>query len=163
MKRKLILCFILCMCFLVGCGGNDDEKESGKNSETQQESEKDTQEIKKADLPYGSDVGTGIMYIATPSGTSENGNVPVLLESKDVALDAISLNTEEVDGSYWSFIYVDGVLDDKKQLADTSMIVYIKDAALAEGEHIVSIVQYATNEEGGEIITYKEAKYKVEY
>jgi len=39
MKRKLILCFILCMCFLVGCGGNDDEKDKGKNTETQQESE----------------------------------------------------------------------------------------------------------------------------
>ncbi|MBQ8519244.1 MAG: hypothetical protein IJ455_06565 [Agathobacter sp.] len=43
MKRKLIFCFILCMCFLVGCGGNDDEKDKGKNTETQQESEVDTE------------------------------------------------------------------------------------------------------------------------
>lgn len=161
MKRKLMLLLIFCMCFLVGCGGNDDEK--GKNTEIQQESEKDTQESIKADLPYGSDIGVGVMYVATPSGTSENGNIPVLLETKDVALDMISINTEEVDGSYWSFIYVDGVLDRKEQLAYSSATVSIQGTALEEGEHIVSIVQYASNEEGGDIITYKEAKYKVVY
>ena len=50
MKRKLILCFILCMCFLVGCGGNDDEKDKGKNTETQQESEVDTEAEKVANM-----------------------------------------------------------------------------------------------------------------
>ncbi|MBQ8519246.1 MAG: hypothetical protein IJ455_06575 [Agathobacter sp.] len=50
MKRKLILCFILSMCFLVGCGGNDDEKDKGKNTETQQESEVDTEAEKVANM-----------------------------------------------------------------------------------------------------------------
>ena len=49
MKRKLMLLLILCMCFLVACGG-DDEKESGKNSETQQESEVDTEAEKVANM-----------------------------------------------------------------------------------------------------------------
>jgi len=43
MKRKLMLLFVLCMCFLVGCGGNDGEKDKEKNTETQQESEVDTE------------------------------------------------------------------------------------------------------------------------
>ena len=50
MKRKVMLCFILCMCFLVGCGVNDDEKDKEKNTETQQESEIDTEAEKVANM-----------------------------------------------------------------------------------------------------------------
>lgn len=49
MKRKLILCFLLCIWCLVGCGSNGDENESiesaqGSNLNTETESE--TEEVK---------------------------------------------------------------------------------------------------------------------
>ncbi|MBQ3558255.1 MAG: hypothetical protein IJA07_01920 [Agathobacter sp.] len=163
MKRKLILCLVLCMCCLVGCGGNDDEKDFGKNSETQQESEKNTQESEKADLPYGSELGEGSIIIATPSGSSKDGNIPILLEEEGARSDSISMKVCDIDGSSWSYTYVDGILIDKWQIADAVITVSLREVHLTEGEHIVSLVQYSTNEEGGEIITYKEAKYKVEY
>lgn len=49
MKRKVILCLVLCMCFLVGCGSSNDENastEKVQESNPTTETESETEEVK---------------------------------------------------------------------------------------------------------------------
>lgn len=56
-------------------------------------------------LPYGTDEGTGTMYLATAGGTTEDGNVPDVLVSKDTSLLQIEIRTSDFDRSSFSFVY----------------------------------------------------------
>lgn len=58
---------------------------------------------------------------------------------------------------------IDGVLLEKFQFGDSQQSISLENNSLLEGEHTVSIVQYDSNDESGNIITYKEAKYNIVY
>lgn len=142
--------------FLFACQGEEIQDDPQTKTEILIESDIESeseQNCLNTKLPYGDNLGQGEISVSTPSGTSENGNVPVLLETEDIVIDMIGLNAWGIDGTLWSFVYIDGVLIEKTQLADTSISLTIESGALSEGEHIVSVVQYLDNNESLEIIT----------
>ena len=156
--KKIMLCLLAFS--MVAATGCSKQTESGNPTQSENpQTNADTKgEAKKVDLPYGEDIGTGTMYIATPAGTSEDGNIPDLLVSNAMMIQ-IGLNAWGFDGSLLSYVYFDGEFYSKEQLADTQTSITLQGDMLKPGEHTISVVQYANNEEGGEIVTYKEGKF----
>lgn len=58
---------------------------------------------------------------------------------------------------------MNGQLVDTLQLGDSQNSVQLQDveSAITEGEHKLQLVQYADDNEDGEIVTYKEQPYTV--
>lgn len=170
MKRKLLLVTtILAMSIMTGCG-NEATSEPEKDvivetteETTEEVTEEATTEEVKRDLVEGdySEMGDGIAYISTPSGTSEDGNIPVLFVSSDDVLIQIGLRAEEFNGGSLSYIYIDGVLLSKEQLADSQTSLDLEGNNLAIGKHKVEIVQYDNDEPTGTMTTYKPCEYEV--
>lgn len=170
MKKKLLLATtILALSIMTGCGNettseveNDVVVESTTEEAAEDVTEATTEEVKR-DLPEGdySEMGDGIAYISTPSGTSEDGNVPVLFVSSDDVLIQIGLRAEEFNGASLSYIYIDGVLLSKEQLADSQTSLDLEGNHLTIGKHKVEIVQYDNDEPTGTMTTYKSCEYEV--
>lgn len=107
------------------------------------------------------DMGDGTMYIACASGTSEDGNVPVLFEASDTMLDQIGIDSTDMDGSHLSYIYIDGKETAKEQLAESQISLDLQGDAIKAGTHKVEVVQYDNDDPSGTVITYKTASYEV--
>ena len=127
-------------------------------------SESSSEESTAAGQDFSGDyeeMGDGTMYIACASGTSEDGNVPVLFEAADTVLDQIGLDSMGMDGSHLSYIYIDGKETAKEQLAESQISLDLQGDALKEGTHKVEVVQYDNDDPSGTVITYKTAAYEV--
>lgn len=112
-------------------------------------------------LPYGTDTGTGTMHLATPGGTSEDGNIPSVLAKADTSLLQIGIKTSDFDNTHFSYVFIDGILINAAQYGDSQGTINLEADALKEGEHTVSVVQFEGDNSENEVITYKEAKYKI--
>lgn len=114
------------------------------------------------DLPEGdyAELGDGDVYISTPSGTSEEGNVPVIYADPNSMMQ-IGLNAWDFNGGALSYVYVDGMLIAKEQLANTQTSIALEPAQLSEGIHTVEVVQYTNDEPGTEMIAYRSMQYEV--
>lgn len=147
MKRKLfIISLIAVLVFsFTACGG------SNTSEETLTKDFEGTYE----------DMGEGTMYISTPSGTSEDGNIPILYEESDTVFDQIGLSTIDMDGSKLSYIFIDGIQSASEQLAETDMTLNLLEDNLTEGVHLVEVVQFENDDTEGAVITYKSAQYEV--
>lgn len=145
----LVLVFAIALV-LVACGDN---------ASTKEEKSKEKKVEKDFEGEY-SDMGAGEIVISTPSGTSEDGNVPVLFTGEDDILIDIGLDTYELDGSRLSYIYVDGMEKDKKQLGDAQTSIELKKNDLKPGKHKVEVVQYDNDKPDGNVVTYKVAYYE---
>ena len=147
------LIFAISVCF-VACGSEDTS--TSKNSE---------EATVERDLPEGdySDMGDGMMYISTESGTSENGNVPIIYldPEEEVWVLQIGMYTEGFNGSLISYINVDGVEISKEQLGDAQISIDLEKDQLTEGKHKVEVVQYTDNDKSKDMVTYKSAEYEV--
>lgn len=142
MKRVVLLIVALLLC-LCACSGSGDTPAAAPDF---------TGEYK--------DMGSGEMFISTPGGTSENGAVPVIF-ADDTILMQIGLCATDFDGSKLSFVFVDGYLNAKEQLANTQTSINLERAALDVGVHKVEVVQFDTDAVDGNVITYKTASYEV--
>ena len=114
-------------------------------------------------IPEGTyeEMGSGTMSLSTPGGTADNGNIPVLYVSEDEFFTQVGLNAFEFDGSRLSYIYLDGELVSKEQLADTQMSIDLSNKKqLSEGIHKVEILQFDTDDTTGNVITYKTASFE---
>lgn len=168
MKKKIftfILCAVMVTSF-VGCSSPTTSENTAKPETTKSEAtepETTEQETIEKDLPDGdySEIGSGTMYISTSGGTSENGNIPVIFADSDAALIQIEVDTESFDGSKLSFVYIDGMLGSKEQLADSQQSLDLTGNALLTGVHKIEVVQYSTDDPSGEMITYKTASYEI--
>lgn len=107
------------------------------------------------------DTGKGIMYIATPSGTSKNGKIPKLYVSKNTFLVQISLNMFEFNYKPKTYIYIDGKLEDIEHVSDMTSALTLCENSLKSGVHTVEVIQYKNNNPKSKIITYKKAQYRV--
>ena len=107
------------------------------------------------------DMGSGTIYLVNESGSTENGDDIVVYAGKDDWAISMELDAWEFDGKILSYIYIDGTLVDKQQLADTQMTLMLSEDSLAPGPHKVEVVQYENNDEGGNVITYKSSGYEV--
>lgn len=169
-KRILAMIFAAFMALaMAGCGSNtsnNDSTDSGSASAqtTTQGSATSAPASESSTKDFSGDyedTGSGTITVSTPSGTSEDGNVPVLFVGKDDMLVQISLDTEELDGGKLSYIYIDGMLSTKEQLADSQIPLDLSGDSLSAGTHTVEVVQYDTDEPTGEVVTYKSAAYEV--
>lgn len=115
------------------------------------------------DLPDGDyeDTGSGEIEIVTSNGSSADGIVPVLYVEGDTLVSQIGLNAWELDGLHLSFIYIDGYLNDKQQLADSQITLDLNADNLSEGIHSVAVVQYKDDTPESEMLLYKAAEYEI--
>lgn len=175
MKKKLVLCLLITtMAFeICACGSSNNSQGNNENTvssdvATEKETEANDASTKETEtessiptVTIGEDLGQGTMYIATPSGTSENENVPVFYVGEGTVYTELGFNTTEIDGSKLSYIYVDGEFNCKEQLADAQISVGLEGTALIVGTHVVELKQFENNDESGTLTTYKFAKYEV--
>lgn len=181
MKKLLSIFVVLAMMLsLVACGSTVDSTKETNSAETptvaeateQTEATEAIEETEAAetepvvierDLPEGDyvELGEGTVYVATPSGTSEDGNIPVIYVDSDIILTQIGLDAWEFNGGALSFIYIDGMLVGKEQLADTQTTLTLSEGQLAVGVHTVEVVQYENDEPGAEMTTYKSMQYEI--
>ena len=155
MKKKIIITLLLTsMVFTTwGCGNQT------KPAKTTEQSKEQDQE---KDLPEGDyqDTGSGTMFLSTPGGTSENGNVPVIYVSDEILLQ-IGLDTLDFDSSKLSFIYIDGMLYGKEQLGESQISLDLSENSLSVGKHSVEVLQYEGDSPENTMVTYKSASYEV--
>ena len=107
------------------------------------------------------EMGPGTVSVSTPGGTSVNGNVPVLYADSDSLLIQIGLNAWNFNGGALSYVYIDGILNTKEQLANTQTVLSLSDNALSEGIHTVEVVQYENDDPSAEMTVYKSMQYEV--
>ena len=103
------------------------------------------------------DTGNGELYIVTPDGTSEDGNVPKLIVEKDTVLTQIGCETNGMEYAK-CVVYVDG-MENGEMITDDMCYntISLTEDELSEGVHTVEVV--ATD---GEAITiYKSGQYEV--
>lgn len=175
MKKLLVIAMAIALCVpFSGCGQNPNAKASSVLSSSSKGSEAMSSEqassaisssaTAKRDLPekdYKS-CGKGSFSISTPSGTSENGNVPIVYYGNNEASNyGVDFSARDFDGSKLSYEYIDGYLISKNQISDEDSSIYAKANNLTNGKHKVEIVQYGTNKPEGKIVTYKSAFYEV--
>lgn len=161
--KKLLLCLfiIICTLFLVtGCGSAEKETSKTDNNNEQQE-------ILKKDIPEGefSDMGNGEFHVSTPSGTSENGNIPVFFVDKDTLAGEdyesgvdLGIYAWGFDGSKLSTIYVDGISQGTEQLADSQTSLFVSEKLTTVGIHKVEVLQF---DDSNNVVTYKSAQYEI--
>ena len=107
------------------------------------------------------EMGAGTFDLENASGSTADGDEIKVFATKDLILDQISYVSEEMDGSHLTYIYVDGMLNTKRQIGTGSGTFDLKDSFLAEGEHKVEAVQYDNDQADGRVITYKRKNYTV--
>ena len=161
--KKLLLCFSVIICGLLLVTGCDSTKNDSSKSEDKNASE----EGLKKDIPEGeySDMGNGEFYISTPSGTSENGNIPVFFVDEDTLAGKdyesgvdLGINAWGFDGSKLSTIYVDEVSQGTEQLADTQTSLFVSEKLTTVGIHKVEVLQF---DDSNNVVTYKSAQYEI--
>lgn len=156
-KKLLVPMLALVLAFVfAACGDNGNTKES-KSKETKTE-EKKVEKDFKGDYE---DMGAGSIFISTPNGISENGNIPVLFYDEDMLLMQIELAANDFDGSKLSYVYVDGMEKDKFQFGGTRITINLEKGDLKVGTHKVEVVQYDTDKPDGNVVTYKVAQYEI--
>jgi hypothetical protein len=168
-----ILTLFLTLLLFTGCSTSGYEKSNGtvapptvtKSSsiESATESAVESGSSEAKDLSAGDykDTGKGEFAISTPSGTSENGNVPIIFTDKNSVMGGLGIYVRKFDGAKLSYVYVDGKLIKKDQYADTDTSINLKSQNITAGTHKVEIAQYDTDSPDGKLITYKSASYEV--
>lgn len=152
MKKFLSIFVILVMILsLVAC-----------SSTAEPEKETEPAEIER-DFPEGdyAEMGEGTVYIATAGGTSEDGNIPAIYVANDTIMTQIGLKAWDFNGGALSFIYIDGMLIGKEQLANSQTSLTLEGEQLALGIHTIEVVQYTNDEPGSEMIAYKSMQYEI--
>lgn len=158
MKRRIMALLIVATVVVLttACGKSLDKEESDGDISVQTEQ-------KAKDLPEGNyqDTGSGQFYLVCASGTSENGNVPVIYADRDTALLQIEMDAWEFEGSKLSYVYVDGMLVAKEQFANTQSFLDLTGDMLSEGVHKVEVLQYESDDVTKDVVTYKSGSYEI--
>jgi hypothetical protein len=161
-KPKQFFCLLLICIFaiaLLGCGG-----EAKQNGDAKQDAQKTAAKTSEYPFPASTDtVGSGNVIVNTPSGTSEDGNVPVLFVEPDAALVQIGADLENFSGDKEVFLYVNEIFVDKIQGGElVQSTVSLEEDNLKPGKYTLSAVQYEDNDPAKSVVEYHEAKYKIE-
>ena len=163
-KIGILLLSLIFVLSFTACGSGSDTTED--NGDTTAVEEPATDNDVERDFPEGDyeEIGNGTMYVITPSGSSEDGSVPVLyvdVSDRDNILESIELDAWDYDGSVLSYVYIDGMENTKEQLADTQTTLGLTGNELSEGVHVVEVVQFDGDDPAGEILSYRSTSYEV--
>ena len=118
------------------------------------------------DLPESdyADTGDGTFYIASASGSTENGDEVLVYPDMDSTPFAfVDYELWDMDGTVQTYIYLDGVEMDKQQVGDgyQSSLSLEEEWQVTEGTHKVEAVQYEGNDPSDEITFYRSAEFTV--
>lgn len=167
--KKLASVILLSSLLLVGCSTGESSSE-GKQSSTQESTvissttvEETEVEVKVDKFAGQEEIGEGTFNIGSPSGNTADGADVVVFYDPDTFPTDVSITTEGINGGLLSYLYADGELLDKQQLGHSMGGVELQsvESAVTEGKHVLQLVQYADDEEGGEIVTFKSQEYTV--
>ncbi|EUB32627.1 hypothetical protein [Olsenella uli] len=145
---------------LGACGGQaqQDAAEGGKEQETQAQAPATQKDFDGAGQ---SEVGEGTAMLYTQAGTTEGGNVPKLTLPKDTQLYQIELDTDGLDGSAVTYVYVDGMENTKGNYGRAQASLTLQKDALKTGRHTVEVVQFQGDEVGGTVTFYRSMGYEI--
>lgn len=110
------------------------------------------------------DIGDGTFYIASASGSTENGDEILVYPDMDSNPFAyIDYELWDMDGTVQTYIYLDGVEMDKQQVGEgyQSSISLDEEWQVSAGTHKVEAVQYEGNDPSGTISFYRSADFTV--
>jgi hypothetical protein len=177
MKKWLVLLIIVGL--LVACGnqeeGNNSDNvateenqtnepvESNEN-EAEEKPEEEELEVVESEYPFPQvePTGEGNMIISTPSGTSEEGNVPVLFVSEEDLIIQIGLDLENFQGDKQTFIYIDEIFLTTEQAGElTQTSLDLQGNNLKVGKHTVTAVQYENDEPTANVLNFVQAQYEI--
>lgn len=162
MKRKFLsIAVTLSIAInLIGCSTAQKSATEVKNK-AKNVTEQTKNDVMKIPKDLQGDMGQGTFFISTPSGTSENGAVPVIYTDKNTTVQQIDLNTSGFNGKNLSYVFVDGLLNSKHQLADSKVVIDLKGESLKVGKHRIDVVQFNNDKITDKALTHKTASYEV--
>lgn len=115
-------------------------------------------------FPEGvSGTGKGEIIVSTTGGTSEEGNVPVLIVAKETALEQIGVYFKNFQGDKEVFLFINKVFAGRLkggEYAHTTL--NLQGNNLRPGGYTVSAIQYENNDPTGKVVEYSEARYKIQ-
>ena len=167
--KKLASVILLSSLVLVGCSTGESSSEGKQSSTTESTvisssvAEETEVEVKADKFAGQTEVGEGTFNIGSPSGNTADGAEVIVFYDPDTFPTDVSITTEGINGGLLSYLYAEGELLDTQQLGDSMGSVELQsiESAITEGKHVLQLVQYADDEEGGEIVTFKSQEYTV--
>lgn len=165
MTKKTIIATCFTVLLLSACSLKNSTATTQPSASSASTASSTTSAAATKDLPDGNyaDLGDGTFYVTTAGGTSQNGNVPIVYASSDTSMMQIGYSCSKISGASLSYIYVDGMLNDKKQLGTSSGSINLKGDSLAIGTHKVEVVQYQNDDTTAKMTCYKVASYQVKH
>lgn len=144
----------------------DTQEASGDEAEAPASETSTSASAPERDIPESdyADVGNGKFYIASASGSTENGDAVLVYPDMDsIPFAYIDYELWDMDGSVQTYIYLDGVEIDKQQAGEgyQSSIPLEEEWQVSAGTHKVEAVQYEGNDPSGTISFYRSAEYTV--
>lgn len=167
---KKLLLSVLAIGLLTGCGSQSttdqkSEKSTKSEAKTTETAKKtaDTTPKSKYPFPNSAPIGSGKLSISTPSGNSDNGNVPVLFLKQDEMMVQITADLQDFQGDKQTFIYIDKFFNETEQVGEhTETSLNLQENTLKPGVHTVTAVQFENDDPAsGKVINFVEAKYEV--
>lgn len=160
---KLLLAGALSIA-LVGCGGTSttgsgaSSGSADSGSSAVQESAEQTETAAKPDFDGTGMTETGdcTFYVATPGGTSEDGNIPQVAVPADTEIMQIEYDITGGDGTICT-VYLDGMEVEKTNAGDSQTTLDLQGDALKDGVHKVELVAM----DGDNVVIYKLAQFEI--
>ena len=159
MKKTVVVAAIAAIMALTlaGCGSSASSAASSASASASSESASSSAAAEKFDGSAFEDTGAGTMFLYTPGGTSENGNVPQVAIKKGTTLTQIDINYRDGDGSVCT-VYVDGIENTKMNASKfIQSTLTLQGSDLDDGVHTVEMVAM----DGDTPTIYKKAQYEI--
>ena len=149
---------------VAACSGQSGASENATDTgAAQPEAQQQAPAAKQKDFDGSgqSEVGEGTVILATSAGTSEDGNVPKITVSKDTILTQIEVDTEGLEGSAVTYIYVDGMEAEKGNFGQAQVSISLTEDTIAAGDHTVEVVQFEGDDPAGTVTFYRSMTFTI--
>lgn len=160
--KKIIVSMIIFASIastMVACGNNEESSNSSNNATIESSVDDTAEKIPDGEFSVS---GEGQVYLSTAGGTTEDGTIPVIYCAPDTIIKQIGINSSGYDGSMLTYIYIDGMLNAKEQLADTQSSIDLQGDSLSVGIHTVEVVQYTGDFPSADAVsTYQTMQYEI--
>lgn len=165
MKKILLM---LSIVLLAACG-NEDVKEEVTSEVVNEVEEKEVVEVEEvtteSEYPYPTNdeaIGEAILTISTPSGTTEEGNIPVLFVSDADSMIQIGADYDYFDGGVETFVYINEVFITIEQAGERyQSSLSLWEDNLKPGDYEVVAVQYTDNDPSKEPFNVAKATFTI--
>ena len=159
MKKKYITLALslLVAVSMTACGENGQTQTPSQPQKTAPTEVKPEKKIEI--LENVEEIGEGECYLIGPGGTTEDGSALPVFASPDTVIMQIGIDARDMDGSKLSYMYIDGNLVQKEQMANYQGSLDLEKSSLKPGIHQVIVKQFDNNKEDGKLVFQHEMKY----